>query len=280
MSSSSGLLFQGLLDDAAVFPPGDLALHRAVPAHLAHRQAEYGDLVGRFVVADSALDELGRVAAPLRPGSLDIALTAPAPRLARALEGVRRVVALRLVAVEVSLPDGMSPSEAVDLVGSRPDDARTFVELPRDERREPLIHALARRGLAAKLRTGGLTADLYPDEEELAGVIVAVVRAAIPFKATAGLHRAVRNTDPATGFEQHGFLNLLVATAAARSGAQVHDVARLLADREPTRVAAGVREVDVGVRASFRCFGTCSIAEPVGELAALGLHPRAAEVAS
>jgi len=29
------------------------------------------------------------------------------------------------------------------------------------------------------------------------------------FKSTAGLHHAPRNADPPTGFEQHGFRNLL-----------------------------------------------------------------------
>jgi len=172
----------------------------------------------------------------------------------------------------------MSASEVVDLVGSRPDDARTFVELPRDERRHPLVTALVGRGLAAKLRTGGLTADLYPDEHELAEAIVALVQRAVPFKMTAGLHHAVRNTDPSTGFEQHGFLNVLVATGAARAGATDRDVARLLAERDPERVLAGVPDLDASVRASFRSFGTCSITEPVDELRALGLLRDAAEV--
>ncbi|MFI2708129.1 hypothetical protein ACH5WX_11335, partial [Nocardioides sp. CER28] len=111
----------------------------------------------------------------------------------------------------------------------------------------------------------------HPSEKELASVVVATVRAGVPFKATAGLHHAVRNTDRATGFEQHGFLNLLVATAAARRGAQPAEVARLLAERDPARVVAGVRHVDASVRRWFRSFGTCSIIEPVGELAELGL---------
>ena len=38
---------------------------------------------------------------------------------------------------------------------------------------------------------------------------------AVPFKCTAGLHHAVRYTDPTTGFRHHGVLNILVATARA-----------------------------------------------------------------
>ncbi|SFC98032.1 hypothetical protein SAMN04487968_1188 [Nocardioides terrae] len=281
-------LFTGLLDDAAIFPPGDLPLAQAVPAHLAHRQSGYGDLVGPFVVGAATLDELAGVVDVLRPGSFDIALTVPAPSLTQALDEADRLPALRVVAVEVSVPDGMAPDEAVDLLRRRPvgdgfarsadDVAAVYVELPRDERRAPLLDALASAGYAAKLRTGGLTRDAHPGEDELASAVVAAVRAGVPFKATAGLHHAFRNTDPRTGFEQHGFLNLLVATAAARAGATTCEVARLLAECDPERVLADVREADPSVRASFRSFGTCSITEPVDELGDLGLLRDAAEV--
>lgn len=266
-------LFARLLDDAAIFPPGDLPLDRAVPEHLTHRRAEYGALVGPFVVGAGGLHELGPVVAPLPPGSLAVAVTTPVSALAGALAAADTLAAVRVVAVEVTLTDGMSPDEAIALVGQG-SEWRVFVELPRDERREPLLAALARAGLAAKLRTGGLSADAFPREEELASTVVATVRAGVPFKATAGLHHAIRNTDPGTGFEQHGFLNLLIATAAARGGAGTGDVARLLAERDPEQVVAGVREVDGSVREWFRSFGTCSIAEPVAELEALGLLPK------
>ncbi|MGW7584917.1 hypothetical protein ACWGLI_27800, partial [Kitasatospora sp. NPDC054769] len=39
-------LFHGLFDDAAVFPPGNLPIVDAVPAHRLHRAAWYAEAVG------------------------------------------------------------------------------------------------------------------------------------------------------------------------------------------------------------------------------------------
>jgi hypothetical protein len=268
-------LFARLLDDAAIFPPGDLPLDRAVTEHLRHRQSAHASLVGPFVVSAAALGELAPVVAQLPPGSLELAVTAPVPALAEALDAADELAAVRVVAVEVALPTGMAPDDAIEVIGRRTA-GRVFVELPRDERREQLFPALARQGYAAMLRTGGVVAVLHPGEAELAAAVVAAVAADVPFKATAGLHHAVRNTDPATGFEQHGFLNVLVATDAARAGAGVGEVANVLADRDGARVAARAARLSPRVRESFRSFGTCSVAEPVAELVALGLLPEPA----
>lgn len=145
------------------------------------------------------------------------------------------------------------------------------VEVPRDDRRADVVAALAGTRHTAKFRTGGVRADLYPDEAELAAAVAAVVRAGVPFKATAGLHHALRNTDPDTGFEQHGFLNLLTATDAALRGAEETELATLLAERDPATVTERVRHLDPRVREAFRSFGTCSIADPTTEMVDLGL---------
>lgn len=280
-------LFTGFLDDAAVFPPGSVPLAQAVPAHLAHLASAQGPLVGPFVVAASALPSLGPLVQGLPPRSFAVSVTVPGPGDVRAaLEAAALVPALDVRAVEVGVPADVAEVDevvpALDLA-LRGDLARTadgsrvtaFVELPRDERRATLFDALAGTAYLAKLRTGGVRADLYPDAAELGAAIVALVRARVPFKATAGLHHAVRNTDAATGFEQHGFLNVLVAVAAALDGADVTEASVLLADRDGAALAASAGAWPLGqaeqVRWCFRSIGTCSIDEPVSDLATLGL---------
>ena len=43
----------GLVDDAAIFPPGNSPMPEAVAAHGAYRTAPYSALVGPFVVSDA-----------------------------------------------------------------------------------------------------------------------------------------------------------------------------------------------------------------------------------
>ncbi len=158
-------------------------------------------------------------------------------------------------------------------------DVAVFVEVPRDGRRAEVIATCASTGYQAKFRTGGVRAELYPGEAELANAIRAVVDAQVPFKATAGLHHAIRNTDPTTGFEQHGYLNLLLATDAALDFADESEIAALLAERDAHKIAERVANLDgsrvAAARERFLSFGTCSIIEPLTELVDLGLVPAA-----
>jgi hypothetical protein len=260
-------LFAGFCDDAAVFPPGLAPLPDAVAAHDRYATAWYSDLVGPLVVAAPALAALTDVLGARRtPLPLAVTLPGGPAQLAGVLDAVP-ALPVDLAALEIAVPAGRGPDEVLAAVSGAP--APVFVEIPRDDRRDPLLRALAGTGHRAKVRTGGVRADLYPDEAELAAAIRAAVEAGVPFKATAGLHHAVRNTDPATGFEQHGFLNLLLAAADPDRGEV------LLAERDGEVVAARVRELDPGVvRARFVSFGTCSITDPLTELAGLGLLPR------
>jgi hypothetical protein len=271
-------LLAGLCDDAALFPPGNLPLVEAVPAHLEHLTSGHRGLVGPFVVSAADVPALGTLLGSAEAGSFEVAVTVPEPSgLAAALSAAAGVPQVRVVAVEVAVPIGVDPAQVVPDLDSAVTDRRdleAYVELPRDDRRPALLAALAATRYHAKLRTGGVRADLYPDEDELAAAVLACVTAGVAFKATAGLHHAVRNTDPTTGFEQHGFLNLLAAVDAAQRGADHGEVAALLAQRDAAAVAARVAALDgrAGpVRDAFHSFGTCSIDDPRTELTALGL---------
>ncbi len=48
------------VDDAAIFPPGNAPLEQAVADHVDHRDEEYADLVGGFVVSDVKIADLAR----------------------------------------------------------------------------------------------------------------------------------------------------------------------------------------------------------------------------
>ncbi|TDD33254.1 hypothetical protein E1287_20140 [Actinomadura sp. KC06] len=270
----------GLCDDAAVFPPGLAPLDAAVPAHRAHRSAPYAELVGPLILPASALDDLDPLLHNSNTGSgaavppLDLSITAPngpceaAKALARAAE-----LPVDLRGIEVAVPAGMEADEFFRVLGTV--DVPVYVEVPRDERRPSIIAAVAELGHRAKFRTGGVKPHLYPSPDELAAAIKAVVDAGVPFKATAGLHHPVRNTDPETGFHQHGFLNLLLATDAAAQGRPVDGLASVLADRDAASIASRVaglgEERAAAARSRFLSFGTCSITDPLTELTALGL---------
>jgi hypothetical protein len=271
-----------LCDDAAMFPPGLAPPAEAVPTHRRHEKAAYAEMVGPLIVAAPALRELASLL-PAADGDvpLPVAVTVPAgPRDAGPALAAVSDLPVTLRALEVAVPDGMGVADLLDAVdsacGAAPA-AEVFVEIPRDIRRDAMIAALAETRYRAKFRTGGVRAELYPDEAELAAAITAVVAAGLPFKATAGLHHAVRNTDPETGFEQHGFLNLLLATDAALHGGGEAELAGTLAERDSAEIAARIsalpEERVVTARAHFMSFGTCSISDPLTELTGLDLLP-------
>ncbi|MCE0763631.1 hypothetical protein LWC35_12050 [Pseudonocardia kujensis] len=272
MTARVPALVAGLCDDAAVFPPGLAPLPDAVRAHRERQDTWYAGLVGPLVLGAAALPQLGALLAPGERLPLSVTLPGGPAGLPAVLAGCARLP-VELRSVEVAVPEAMAPAQFLDLLAAGPErsgDLDVYVEVPRDRRRGAVLEALPGR-YRAKFRTGGVRADLHPDEAELAAAVAAVVGARVPFKATAGLHHAVRNTDPRTGFEQHGFLNLLLATDALVRGGTEADARALLAERDGAVVADRVRSVGPEVRALFTSFGTCSITEPRDELVDLGV---------
>jgi hypothetical protein len=232
-------LLERLIDHAPLFPPASMSMEEALAEDARVRARPSGWMVARFVCPASRLSELGE-AAPLR---LSVVLDSPS----FAAES-------RVEAREIP-PDGAVPPE-----GSPHE---IYVELaPGGD-----IAALRRRGLRAKVRCGGAR---VPPIDELAAFVRACRDEGVSFKATAGLHHALRTDD------EHGILNLL---AAAVFG----DEEEALAEREPAAFrleatafawrdhSASAEEVARVRKEIFVSIGSCSAQEPVDELRALGM---------
>ncbi|MEU4560747.1 hypothetical protein AB0F72_20405 [Actinoplanes sp. NPDC023936] len=254
-------IFLRLFDDAAIFPPGDLPIPDAVKAYRERQLSPLEPLLGPFVCSLARLDELiAAAAAGGRP--LPVSLVLPGPDLAAVPAAS---TAIDVVAIE-----------APGLIG-RGGTRSAYREVAWAEITATRVAALRDAGLRLKIRTGGVRAEAFPTEKDLAEALCRATEGGVPFKLTAGLHDPIRHRDPLTGFEHHGFLNVLVATAHAVQGGGAGEIAAALADQDGHRVAAAITTIDDGlareVRRQFVSFGTCSISEPVDGLLQLGLLP-------
>lgn len=291
--------YQRLVDDAAVFPPGSLPLVDALAAHRGHLEAAYRDLVGPFVVSDVVLPDLlellgsDPVASPL---AVTVVVTGGAGAIEPAARWAGRAEQVELAALELSLRDeedlqrnARRVTTVIDQLrsaGDLPDETPVYVEPPRPPGSGPSMSWLAALDevaaleLRLKFRTGGVSADTFPRAAELATCIDAALDRELPFKCTAGLHHAVRHREDQTGFEHHGFLNVLLATRAAWDGARVDDTSRILELEDPDSVRSTLEDAGetglVSARRWFTSFGSCSVREPLEDLVALGLLPPSA----
>lgn len=263
-----------LIDDAALFPPANATMPDAVAAHPHHLAGTYGFLVGRFICPASRVPEL--VQAWSRADPLTVALIADTglDGLSDALTQVVTDPRLELGAVEIALPPASPPEALGDILAALPE-ITGYVELPRGQDLSAELDAIAVAGREAKFRTGGTAPGAVPPPEELAAFISACVARRIPFKCTAGMHHPICGVEDEAGNTQHGFLNVLLATQAAVLGEDAEEIVGWLREGSAEVIVHALRalhEHDARrLRASFVGFGSCSVADPVADLTALGL---------
>lgn len=286
-------LFTGLIDDAAVFPPGLAPLPDAISDHRCLQQSPAAEYVGPLLVPVAALDELldlvGDPADALAIGLVAAPGDTAGARAAAELAGRRSGLTVEVVEIALS---GHPVDKVLAELGPLTDRGIGLaVEVGRAGAAE--IAALAGHRdlidaglLRGKYRTGGVDPGAVPTAEELAAVIAAAVRAGLPIKFTAGLHHAVRTP------EQHGVLNLMSAVRRAHeitgptdastadpadTAAVVSTVVDDLTADDAAALATGVRSWDAEqmatIRGTFTGFGCCGVLEPLTEAAELGLIP-------
>ena len=264
--------WHGIVDDAAIFPPGNAPLHEAAAAYAARTDAEGAEIVGSFVLRDTDLPKLRDLVAPV-----SIICTGGAGQLAGPTDFIRRTN-VAPAGMEIAVRDLDDLAGNVRRIVTATDDLETewpiFVELPQTEIDHAWLSAadvVADAGLRLKFRTGGEDADAFPSAPTLASWIEAALDRETPFKCTAGLHHAIRHTGE-DGFEHHGFLNVLVATRIAFDGGTTAQTVEVLEGRDNAVLADHAPKLDLaGARRWFTSFGSCSVAEPWADLRSLGL---------
>ena len=287
-----GALLEGIVDYAGLFPPAGLDLPAAVAEYGARRRSGDAWMLGRFVLPASRLSELPAAAAAAwasdgggwRLSALvgpDVAGDAAAVASFNAAQPGRALVD----AVELK---ATTPEEVAAVLDAAPRGAAAYVEIPLDPALDALLDAVQAHGGRAKVRTGGVTAAAFPPTEAVARFLDECVRRALPFKATAGLHHPVRGEQALTYAPDaprgvmHGFLNLLAATALLCAHRPFERASAALEERDAGAFGVGNEalvwrgerlEADAvrSARALMSGFGSCSFAEPVADLRALGL---------
>ncbi|WP_416673756.1 hypothetical protein [Egbenema bharatensis] len=292
-------LLSSIVDYAGLFPPAQLSLPEAMKIYDRAQTSPHSWMLDRFVLPASRLAELVNFLADsqakdsTQPLSLSVILS---KNWATELEQLRPFTAgshlkktskpIALSTLEVA---PLPPAEIQEVCSQLPDQVTSFFEIPFDAELDPYLQVLQQTNAAAKLRTGGVTPEAFPNSTQLCGRILALAEAKIPFKATAGLHHPLRSkhhlTDQADSASttMHGFLNVAILSAFAHQQTLTHDEG--IAILESTSIASfqftdteihwrdralSLDEV-IHSRQFFRSFGSCSFQEPIDDLHSLNL---------
>ncbi|MCZ6765315.1 MAG: hypothetical protein O7D32_00140 [bacterium] len=282
------ILLDGTVDYAGLFPPAGLDMVRSVENYRRYMDDACAWMLGRFVVPVARLGEFketlsGTSAAPWR---LSVLIGENPEADAREIAAFNRQNANAVIDSAEARAAGVNEIERI--AGVVPAGIACFVELAPEAGLGASVAALARLGLNAKIRTGGVTPDMIPDTAAVASFIATCRDHDVPFKATAGLHHPIRavhkltyEPDSVSG-KMLGFLNVFVATALAQEGSSEDTIRKMIGEEDAdaidvteesitwcgTRLGAdAIRKArDRGIRS----FGSCSFEEPVRDLK--GMH--------
>ncbi len=282
-----------MVDYAGLFPPAALPMGEAAAEYQRWSVSPQAWVIARFVCPVARLGELARES-PVVPGRhwrLSVLVGDPLERDLDSITGFLTETAGRfdVPSLEIRASSANHLEACIEALETVEDGVTAYFEVPIAEDYRGLITALAGTRHGAKIRTGGVTADLVPGVEQVARFILACRDAQVPFKATAGLHHPLRHQHAPLNCRMHGFLNVFLAAAIAlKREASGESVAAVLRTESPedftfTDDACRVLDWTLSVDDLHRArrfavsFGSCSIAEPVEDLTALGLLPIPAE---
>lgn len=292
-------LLASLIDYAGLFPPAELQMRAAVPRYAGYRTGKLAWMLGRFVLPLAQIDEFEHVFDDL-PAKQRAAPWGLAVLSGRNLEAdIKKIVEFnrrhgdegrgdaRIEAIELKVHSLDDIARAAD-VTTEPGEVYFEIGVAGDPRDQ--LAAVAAAGGRAKVRTGGVSAEMFPAVPDLARFLIAAAAAKVPFKATAGLHYPMRSVHPMTSDEKsaevlmHGFLNVFLAAAMAWADrVKPASIEAILNEQDAAAFAFETSGVSIHGRRltaddltqARRCFamsfGSCSLDQPASALKDLGL---------
>jgi len=288
--------FAALIDYAGLFPPATLDMVDAVAGYRAARASKASWVAGRFLCPSSRLEELAGVLTttftageePWEIGVIvDTAVGAGAAASQTFHAEMQPAATVASVEARIGDTDKDSIKALVNALISIQPEVVPYLEVLQpgslDGQVRAVAHALADIGHigGVKIRCGGTDASLFPTPETVAEFILLATNARLPYKATAGLHQPIRHYDADLGVWRHGFVNLLVAAAAADAGHPLETLTDILADADPAAfnvstafvVWRGLSIPGPAIRRvrthGFVAYGSCDFFEPVDALIGL-----------
>ena len=286
-AATARALMAGAVDYAGLFPPAQLPLANALAEYRRALAGADAWMLGRFIVPAVQLPALAD--AVVRDAHDGGGWTVSAIVREHMDEDAAAVQAFNQRAAHLHV--------RVDTIECRPSSsasitwlAKTFspaftvhVEVGVGPTAPDDLRVVARHQLRAKVRTGGLAPDAFPAPASLVAFIESARDVGVPFKATAGLHHAMRGAYPlsdeigAQSATMHGFVNVMLATATVGERFATTTAAALLTrtDRsalvfDDERVRWGDVELSIDAIVRMReaqcvSFGSCSFREPADE---------------
>lgn len=286
MSAVQALLGR-ILEYAGLFPPAALDLESALRNYQDYTKTDEFWLLGGFVLPANRLEEFAAAFERVwgteqeRPWTLKVVCAGETADDARAI-GEFQQGAVFIGSLEAKAADARGAKEVLERLPA----ARTrYVEFP-PEKAAQVLPVLGEYGARAKIRMGGVTAESVPSAETVARFLLACAKEGLAWKATAGLHHAVRGVREVVPggprVAMHGFVNVFLAGAQAFYGANEDALVQTLTEEDPaafrldddvirwhdnTLIADQIEKA----RSEFAIsFGSCSFTEPVEDLKQMG----------
>ena len=282
-------LMAGMIDYAGLFPPAALDMKTVVSNYSEYASGQESWALGRLIVPATRLPEFtdvfNEVCCDEREKAWLLSVIGsgdPCDDTARINSFTQGAVLIDTFEVKAS-----DAATAERMLTGMPIGLIPYIEFP-PEKAEEMLPVLTPFGASAKIRMGGPTPESIPDVTTVARFLIACADSQIAFKATAGLHHAVRGEyeledDPDSPSQlMHGFMNLFLAASLAWLGKEEDAIITTLEEESPTnfRVSEdsirwhgnalttsqiGTMRRDFGIE-----FGSCSFLEPLEDLKALG----------